>query len=343
MRLPEGRESCLMSGLMSEEILWFYEGGGERRGPVGVAALVALYQRGEIAATTLVWRDGLDDWIAFSASGLAPAANAGSGPPPVPLLAPATPPPVPAGFLFQARAVSLRPDFRPSINACYGRAWDLLKTRFWPFVGCFALVTLILGVAYQFYLPAFFLMFPLLGGLYWYILRAARGETVQFEMLFEGFRRQFGPLAIANLIVSGIGIGMFLVIAVVFGLAAAAIGAGTSLFESDDPLVIAGLVGGGLFALFVMMIPLMVLGVVANFAILLILDGEVKAGEALSLGWAATKPHLFKLLFFMIVNGFLSFAGMLALYFGVFITGAWASIALVYLYEDAFGDGKRPV
>ena len=327
---------------MSEEILWFYEGGGERRGPVTAADLLALSRQGVVEPGTLVWRDGLDDWIPFSASGLAPTPGAVSGPPPMPLLAPATPPPVPAGFRFQARAVSLRPDFAPSIRSCYGRAWDLLKMRFWPFVGCFALVSLILGVAYQFYLPAFFLMFPLLGGFYWYILQAARGEAVQFEMLFEGFRRQFGPLAIANLIFSGIGIGIFLVIALVIGLAAAAIGSGTSWFESDDPLVIGGLIGAGLIALFVLMIPMMILGVAANFAILLILDGEVKAGEALSLGWAATKPHLFKLFLFMLVNGFLSFAGMLALYFGVFITGAWASIALVYLYEDAFGEPKRP-
>jgi hypothetical protein len=41
---------------------------------------------------------------------------------------------------------------------------------------------------------------------------------------------------------------------------------------------------------------------------------------------------------FMLVNTLLAMAGMIALYVGMFITGAWCSLALVYLYEDAFGD-----
>ena len=332
-----------MSISMSTEILWFYESSGERRGPVTAMELLDLHRRGEILADSLVWRDGFADWIPFASSGLAPSSPASAGPPPMPMLAPVGPPPVPAyAQPFIPREVRLRPDFRPSIRSCYGRAWELLKTRFWPFIGCFALITLILSVAYQFYLPAFFLTLPLMGGLYWYILRVARGETANFEMLFEGFRRQFGPLAIANLILSGFAIGIFLVIALIFGLLIAALGAGTSLFDSngEDPLVLGGMIGGGILLLFILLFPLMILSFVGYFATLLILEGELKAGQALSLAWAATKPHLFKIGVFSMLGLFLTYAGMLALYFGVFITGAWSTIASVYLYEDAFGEDK---
>jgi uncharacterized membrane protein len=328
---------------MSEGILWFYESGGERRGPVTATDLLDLHRRGEIMAESLVWRDGFADWIPFASSELAPSLPKPSGPPPVPMLAPMGPPPVPVSAIpFVPRTVRLRPDFRPSIRSCYGRAWELLKTRFWPFIGCFALITLILSVAYQFYLPAFFLTLPLMGGLYWYILRVARGETANFEMLFEGFRRQFGPLAIANLILSGFAIGIFLVIALIFGLLIAALGAGTSLFDSngEDPLLIGGMIGGGILLLFILLFPLMILSFVGYFATLLILEGELKAGQALSLAWTATKPHLFKIGVFSMLGLFLTYAGILALYFGVFITGAWSTIASVYLYEDAFGEDK---
>lgn len=343
MRLPPGRESCFMTGDMSEEILWFYEGGGERRGPVAAAELLVLHQQGTITAETLVWRDGLSDWIAFSTSGLMQDSAGPSGPPPVPLRAPSMPPPVPyAAMAFAPREVRLRPDFRPSIRSCYGRAWELLKSRFWPFVGCFALITLILGVAYQFYIPALFLTLPLIGGLYWYILKVARNEPANFEMVFEGFRRQFGALAVANLIISAYGIGLFIVVAVIFGLIFAGLGAGTNLFEAaeDNPLVLGGVIGGGVLLTFILLIPLMILSFVGYFATLIILESEVPAGRAISLAWTATRPHLIKIGLFSLLGLLLTYAGMLALYFGVFITGAWTTIASVYLYEDAFGEDK---
>jgi hypothetical protein len=84
----------------------------------------------------------------------------------------------------------------------------------------------------------------------------------------------------------------------------------------------------------------MILSFVGYFATLLILEAELSPGQALSLAWTATKPHLFKIGVFSMLGLFLTYAGMLALYFGVFITGAWSTIASVYLYEDAFGEDK---
>jgi len=327
---------------MSPESIWFYELAGERHGPAATAEVLALYGRGEISSSTLVWREGLADWTPFSASELASAVGARPGPPAMPPVLSAVPPPVPrSAEPFIPRAARLRPGFRPSIRDSYGRAWELLKTRFWPFVGCFALASLILSVASQFYIPIFFLMFPIMGGLYWYILRCVRGKEVTIEVLFEGFRRQFGPLAIANLIVAGIGTAVAIVAVIVIAIPIMLFTQGGQ-GQIEDPLVIGAIIGGSFLLFFVFLFPLMILGVVGTFATLLILDCEIKAGEALALGWRATKPHLFKFLLFMLVNAALSFAGMLALYVGMFITGAWASIALVYLYEDAFGEEAVP-
>lgn len=323
---------------MSTELVWYYEHQGERHGPVTAAEILDLYRGGGLGPQSLVWREGLGDWVAFAASELAPASGDHPSPPPMSsALAPAILPPPPLPFEpFTPRPARLRPGFRPRIRASYGRAWELLKSRFWPLVGCFVIASLLLGVAVQFYLPALFLMYPILAGLDWYILRYVRGKEVSIDLLFEGFRRQFGPLAIANLIVGGISLAIFVVLIVLIALfvfAMASLG-----LKPEEPGFLLAVVGGSSVLTMVFMIPLMIFGVVGHFAMMLILDCEIKAREALSLGWQATKPHLFKLLLFLFVSMVLSYAGMLALYFGVFITGAWATIALVYLYEDAFGD-----
>ncbi len=332
---------------MTAEPLWYFERGGERHGPVSAAEILEALARGELGPGNLVWRQGMADWTRLDASELAgPAGLAGSAATdaPLPPAAPA-PPPVPVSAEpYVPREARLRPGFRPSIRSCLDRAWALLKTRFWPLVGCFALTTLILGVASQLYFPVFFLIYPIMGGLYWYILRVLRGREANLEMLFEGFRRQFGPLAIANLIVMGIATIVLILLTIAIVTVAVLSSAGGSFgSRGDDPVFIALVVGVCLAATVVFLIPLMVLGVVGNFANILILDCALDAGPALSLAWRATKPHLVKLVLFMFVSGLLSTLGMLALYVGVFVTGAWSTIAFVILYEDAFGESPDTI
>jgi hypothetical protein len=326
---------------MSADILWFYESGGERRGPVTATELLELRLRGEIQADSLVWRDGLPDWIPFASSGLAPVSTKSPGPPPVPMLAPMGPPPVPVSApVFVPRAVRLRPDFRPSIRSCFGRAWELLKSRFWPFVGCFALLNVILTAAYQFLLPAFFLTLPLVAGFYYYTLCVIRNRTPSMDMIFEGFRRQFGALAITNLILSAVSIAVFLVAALVFGGAFLWLNSNTSMFSSFNPEFVGVGFFLGYFLYFGFLLPLVIGGFVAIFAIPILMESDCKAGEALALAWQATKPNLLKIGVFSVLCILLSYVGMMAFFVGAFITGAWSTIACVYLYEDAFGEDK---
>jgi hypothetical protein len=325
---------------MTSEEIWFYESGGEQRGPVSATALLELRRGGSIGADNLVWREGLAGWIPFAESELASITAASPAPPSAngPL-----PPPVPRGIgVFTPRPVPLRPDFSVSIQGCYGRAWTLLASRFWPFVGCFTLVMLILSVASQLVLPALFLVFPLYGGFSWYTLRLLRGKEANVDMIFEGFRRQFGPLAIANLIVSGIALGLSLafaaiIVAILVGVSAATGPMGGAL--QDEPAFAVALFGGATLGTLVLVLPLMMLQAVGGFATLLILDGALEAGPALGLAWQATKRHLGKIVLFMFLNGLLTAVGMIACYVGVLVTGAWAAIAVVCLYEDAFGEG----
>jgi len=330
---------------MSDDPVWFYVRQGERRGPVAADVLLALRRSGGIEGSDLVWRDGLADWIPFSASELAPiAASASAGaipPPPSPVLSPAPPARPGPEALFTPRPARLRPGFRPRLRETYGRAWSRLAARFWPSVGCFALTSLMLGVASQFYAPLFFLMFPLMGGLYWYFLLPMRGQEVAMDALFEGFRRQFGPLAVLNLVVVGIStaVALALLLLLVGGVIV-----GTEMLDSGagGQILPAAIIAGSVLLVLVLLIPVLVFSLVGNLAAMLSLDCGLKAGESLSLAWAGTRPHLGKFTLFAMANVALSFVGLLALYFGAFITGAWSTIALVQIYEDAFGDDPDP-
>lgn len=51
---------------------WYYAENNERRGPIENAAFDALVTQGTVRPDTLVWREGMDNWVALSASGYRP-------------------------------------------------------------------------------------------------------------------------------------------------------------------------------------------------------------------------------------------------------------------------------
>lgn len=49
--------------------MWYYVKSGKKAGPVTDLTLRYLYNTGKISASTLVWRKGMDDWIALESAG----------------------------------------------------------------------------------------------------------------------------------------------------------------------------------------------------------------------------------------------------------------------------------
>ena len=50
---------------MTEE-QWYYTRGGQRFGPIPMAALKSMASSGQLTPQDFVWRDGMPDWIAAS-------------------------------------------------------------------------------------------------------------------------------------------------------------------------------------------------------------------------------------------------------------------------------------
>tara|TARA_B110000305_G_scaffold235940_1_gene296446 strand:- start:270 stop:572 length:303 start_codon:yes stop_codon:yes gene_type:complete len=88
------------------------------------------------------------------------------------------------------------------------------------------------------------------------------------------------------------------------------------------------------------LVPMVIANQIGSFAMLLIMDGNLNAGEAISLGWKATKRHLIKFVLLSLVAMVLSTLGLIVVYVGVFVTSAWLALGQIYIYEEAFGDAE---
>lgn len=56
---------------------WYYAAGDEQKGPVTEEELAQLVQQGTITNSSLVWQEGMADWVPYSTTGLGGAGTAG--------------------------------------------------------------------------------------------------------------------------------------------------------------------------------------------------------------------------------------------------------------------------
>lgn len=89
---------------------------------------------------------------------------------------------------------------RGAINAgdCIGNAWEMLKRNYGMFLGISLVAYLLIACV-----PClnFFILGPVMGGVYYVALRDMRSEPVEFGMMFKGFEK-FMPLMVIGLIQS---------------------------------------------------------------------------------------------------------------------------------------------
>ncbi len=83
-------------------------------------------------------------------------------------------------------------------RGCVTNAWDLIKQNYGMYLGITAIAIIMAGC-----IPcvSLFISGPILGGVYYVVLRGMRGEPVDFGMIFKGFEK-FVPLMVVGLIQS---------------------------------------------------------------------------------------------------------------------------------------------
>jgi hypothetical protein len=155
---------------------WFYAKEGQQRGPVETPELSAKFSLGELGAETLVWTDGMSDWLSADKT---PAFSSFFS----------SPPPLTEAMARQALPLDV------SIGSLFSEAWMVFKNNWLK-------LTLMFVVAYLILVAGIFVMIiPVLG---WYLffcivvwlmygflascLQAVDTGTVSFGTLFSKSR-----------------------------------------------------------------------------------------------------------------------------------------------------------
>ncbi len=317
-------------------------GDGREYGPVSVAQILQWIAQNRAAAQTLIQPEGAADWVPLgSLPEFAAALGTGAQPPPIPTTAgaPATVPAASARSAEQARACAERP-FRFSVFDTLSRGWELLAGRFWLLVGgtlVGAVANAIAGsLPFVGLLASILLTQVFYAGIFWFVLRVARGEPAEIGDVFAGFTRSFGQLVLLSLT-------MFFVLA-----ALALVAAGPLLWA----LFRSGVFEGGtpdfsqmaapLAALPVLIIPMLYLSIAWMFAPILVIDRGLGFWEALELSRRVVGRRWFRMFFLYLAFLPLLLAGLLCLFVGVFVAAALMYTSIVVAYETAFREESAP-
>ncbi len=213
----------------------------------------------------------------------------------------------------------LQRDYTISIGHCLRRGWEMVRSDFWPIIGITALILVLVQAAsgssliginlspnhtlLNTSLLGLLVLGPLMGGLYLTLLRKIRGERATAETAFSGFSNRFLQLFLGGFV--------------------------------PLPLIALGLlccIAPGIFLL-----------VCWKFTLPLIVDRGLDFWSAMMLSMKMVRKHWWKIFGLVIVLVLVGFSGLLAFGIGFFITAPIALCALMYAYEDIFGEAGKAV
>lgn len=347
---------------------WYYANGSERIGPLADADWQAAIASGAVQPDTLVWQDGMRDWLPYrQVAAPPPPPRAPTGPPPPGMvLCGECARPFPPDRVVQIAGRPICGECKPlavqrlkegvvrigdtvdpealwqrvrergyevDIGSIFSRSWALMKTNYWACVGV-ALLGLLITTASQqipiLGIAAVFCVQPqMFAGLFWYFLKQVRGEPAVLNDAFDGFRRGFGAQAGYSGIVFGIIIAIFIPIGIVMAFT------GQFSTANSDPtgfmLILYGLI-------FAVMIPIWLLMIRWIMTQILIIDKGLGAIAAMRLSWRAIGLHFWKIFGLLILLALVMMAGVLLCFVGVIFVAPLFFFGMVVLYEDIFSD-----
>lgn len=211
---------------------------------------------------------------------------------------------------------------------CIKAGWNLIKDQYWLFVGITAV-----GILISIVVPFGILSGPMMCGIYLALFKTKRGQPIEFGDLFKGFD-YFGESLIATLL-------HLIPILVVFVPSYIIFYIGLFLMmprngQADPGAFFAFF---GLFAVFwlVMMVLLILVSVGFTFAYPLIVDRRLSGLNAVKLSIKAGMANFWQLLGMLLLNGLVSFVGLLFCYVGALFVLPITFAAIATAYEQVFG------
>jgi uncharacterized membrane protein len=203
---------------------------------------------------------------------------------------------------------------------CLKEGWQLIKDRYWLFLGI-TLVAMLVGGA----VPVV-LIGPMMCGLYMCLFAKMRGEPVEFGMLFKGFDYFMQGLVAAA--IQTLPVILIMAVGQVIFVAFTLIIMPTQRGDAMPPVFWVGLV---LFVLLAMIVSLAIHSLFL-FAYPLIVDRNLSGLEAIKLSYRAALQNLSGIIGLILLISGLGILGLLACYVGAFLVMpiSFASYAVAY-------------
>jgi hypothetical protein len=310
--------------------------GGDQKeyGPVSAEQLRAWIAEGRVAPQTPVRPEDSGEWKPLSAFPEFADVVAARFP-----VAGAPPPPRLGGLPADVFAR----DYNLDIIGCIDRAWKLLTNHFGAVVGGVALYLAIqLAIGALSNIPVFGVFVslgsivvagPMLGGVYYYLLKIIRGQRTEVGEIFSGFRLAFLHLFLG-----------YFIAALLTALSALPGGVlmGISIFLMVQQKAVTALyVVLAVLGFILAIVPVIYLGVSWAFTLPLVVDKQMDFWSAMGASRKMIAKHWWLMFGFFIICALTNFVGLLACCVGVFITVPLVFTAMMCAYENMFS-GPAP-
>jgi len=258
---------------------------------------------------------------------------------------PITPPPVSgtppiAGGSLLPPDVAER-DYDMDIGGCINRAWQLVTgPKMWLVIGGVAIwIAITAGLSAFAQIPLIGLLFslasfviggPLIGGVYYFLLRCLRGEAADVGEVFAGFKFRFAQLFLGQLVTS-----LLVFASMLPGIALLMPGI-IALANGRVPPGVALIALGAV----VMLIPAIYFSIGWMFALPLIMDKRLDFWPAMQLSRKVVGKHWWTTLALSIIVGCIGLVGVLLCCVGAFFTAPLAFVTAMNAYERMFSSGS---
>lgn len=307
--------------------------GGDQKeyGPVTAEQLRLWVTEGRVNAQTQVLPEGATEWKPLAS--VPELADALASKPP----AVGVPPPAYGAQAGLPEDIFNR-DYDLDIGRCVGDGWNLLKNNFATIFGGVAIFMLIqIGIGALGQIPiagilvslgSLIIYGPLMGGLYYFILKNIRGQPAEIGDIFVGFRLAFGQLLLGYIVVA--------LLTGVSALPGMAIMAFPVIMMIRHHTAEAGPVLMATLGFIIMIIPVIYLSVSWMFSLPLIIDKGMEFWPAMRASRKMVGKHWWLVFGLVVVCGLVNLVGFLACCVGIFISIPIVFGAMMYAYESIF-------
>jgi uncharacterized membrane protein len=230
--------------------------------------------------------------------------------------------------MTNAPQISFQPNAVEPVE-CIKAGWNLVKDRYWLFVGM-CIVGMLIGSA----VPMGILMGPMMCGLYLSFFSKRRGQPFEFGTLFKGFD-YFGPSVVATLLhvlpIMAVIVPAYFLFYIGFFVTMATQG------NEPNPAAMFGVLA--MFGVFwlVMIVVIIVVSTGFIFSYPLIVDRGMQGFDAVKLSFKAAIANFWRLLGMQLIAFLLGLGGVLLCYVGLFLVFPISYAAVAAAYEQVFG------